>query len=366
MAAQAAAEAEPESPNGAPPAAPDTADLAPPPPPRKSPLPLDLQKGEQVAQEIAANKSENTEVHWFREGQEDRFLGLFTPEYGKKAQGYAVILHDNQQHPNWPGVVRALRTQLPQGGWSTLSISLPDQWHIPSPPPLANEDPVATPPPSNDSADSEAPAPEPEKETPEPVNEMAAASADIPPPAQDDENAAADAGTPEPNNAKDSLGFTQLSVEYPLEKTPAIFQERVQEALAYLKAQKPMPIIIVSIGSSATMMAKQTHELRMKDIAGLVVIDPAIIDAIPNSEFNPDDDVPGLRIPVLDISPQFNPRSNPKQRKQNAKRLSRTTYEQQTITGSEKSFKGHENQVVKRIRGWAHRVIINKSRFGYL
>lgn len=373
--AEPGAETTSESDNGAPPAAPDTSEVAPPPPPRKPPLRLDIQKGESVAKEIAANKSENTEIHWFREGQESRFLGLFTPEHGEKPQGYALILHDNQQHPDWPGLIRTLRLQLPAGGWSTLSISLPDQWHIPTPPPRTDEEYIvapannegATSAPETEVSEEDTPANEAESEAP--VNEMAAASAELPSPSENQEmgnETAEEVTASEPDSAGPRPSFTQLSVEYPVDETPSIFKQRVQEALDYLKAKDPMPIIIVSIGSSATMMAKQAHELRMKDIAGLVVIDPATIKLTTSNDFDPDGDAPGLRIPVLDISPQFNPRSNPKQRKQNAKRQTRKTYEQHTISGANEDFKGHEDQIVKRIRGWSDRVIINKSRFGYL
>ena len=124
-----------------------------------------------------------------------------------------------------------------------------------------------------------------------------------------------------------------------------------------------MPIIIIAIGSSATWIAQQAHEMRMKDIAGLVIIDPV---KLPDSDTNPNEDVAGLRIPVLDIAPEYNARTPPIERKKNARRQSRKTYEQHIVMGSGPGFSQSEPQVVKKIRGWAKRVILDKSRFGYL
>lgn len=42
-----------------------------------------------------------------------------------EAQGAVLILHDFEQHADWPGLVHELRTQLPDSGWYTLSVNLP-------------------------------------------------------------------------------------------------------------------------------------------------------------------------------------------------------------------------------------------------
>ena len=167
----------------------------------------------------------------------------------------------------------------------------------------------------------------------------------------------------ESQTAPTAARFTQLSVEFDPAETPQIMRSRVQEGLEFLRDRDPMPIIIVAIGSSATLIAKQAHEMRMKDIAGLVIIDPV---NLPNSDTNPNEDVAGLRIPVLDIAPEFNARTPAIERKKNALRQSRKTYEQHIVMGADPGFNQSESQVVKKIRGWANRVILDKSRFGYL
>ncbi|PIE41766.1 MAG: hypothetical protein CSA49_01835 [Gammaproteobacteria bacterium] len=286
----------PESAQDAPPQMPPEAPPAqtqPPLPPRKPPLPLDRQKADQLASQLQRDQASKAQIHWFNEGSDEQFLGLYIQEYGEQPQGYALILHDNQQHPDWPGLVRALRTQLPAGGWSTLAISLPDRWDI-------------------------RPHLQPDQLT------------DAPP------------------------TLTQLSVEALPEEVPQIFKQRVTSGFDFLESKDPMPIIVISIGTFATIMAKQTHKLPVSKIAGLVVIDPT---PLPGNDFNADADVTGLQIPVLDIAPQLQPRSNPAIRKRNAKRESRRHYEQYITKGSNGHFQGFEFTIVKKIRGWGRRVI---------
>lgn len=62
------------------------------------------------------------------------FLGLFLPAQGPDKQGAAILLPDLGAHPDWPGVIAALRRGLPRHGWATLSIQLPLPAPGPQPP----------------------------------------------------------------------------------------------------------------------------------------------------------------------------------------------------------------------------------------
>ena len=328
----------------------------PPPPPKNPPLPLDLQRGRLIAEQFSRDKEKKAAIHWFREGQKDAYLGLYTENYGRDPQGYALILHDNQQHPDWPGIVHYLRSQLPAKGWSTLAISLPNQWQ------LTEASPRETP----------AVVVQPAAQTTGDESEKAAEAAPEKPPANSPENRPATektAGTSEAANAtteppaQPEMTYTQLSVAYPPEEIPNIIQGRLTEALAFLQARDPMPIIVIAVGTSATFAAKQVHNLRMRDIAGLVMVDAM---AVTQEGFDVNSDAPGLRIPVLDLVPEFNPRANPEARLRAARREARKSYEQQIISGADGSFTGYEEFATKAIRGWARRKITDKSRFGYL
>lgn len=334
----------------------------PPPPPRIPPKPLDLQRGLLIAEQMQTSQQERTDIKWFREGQKRAFLGLYTEQYSNEPQGYALILHDNKQHPDWPGVIRYLRTHMPEKGWSTLAISLPDAWQLTEVPPRDNDEVLLT------QANQDA-TPSSEDTAPADANPMAAAAKDIPETDSAEATSASDdaeqpgetSTTPDPGRPE--VSFTQLSVELAKDEVPAEVKSRIQEALAFLQGRDPMPIIVIATGTSATWVARQVHTLRMKDIAGLVIIDPA---PVTQEGFLISEDAPGLRIPVLDLVPDFNPRSTPKERLRSAKQQGKQAYEQRAIPGSGPGFIGFEPNIEKAIRGWAKRVILDKSRFGYL
>jgi len=53
------------------------------------------------------------------------FLGIFTAASNGSADRAAIIVHGVGVHPDWPEVIYPLRSELPEHGWSTLSIQMP-------------------------------------------------------------------------------------------------------------------------------------------------------------------------------------------------------------------------------------------------
>lgn len=64
------------------------------------------------------------DAEWLKVGK-SKILSIYTENSTEKAIGGAIILHGSGVHPNWDQVVRPLRSQLPDYGWSTLSLQLP-------------------------------------------------------------------------------------------------------------------------------------------------------------------------------------------------------------------------------------------------
>jgi len=64
------------------------------------------------------------DAEWLKVGNA-KILSIFTENTTEKAIGGAIVLHGSGVHPNWDQVVRPLRSQLADYGWSTLSIQLP-------------------------------------------------------------------------------------------------------------------------------------------------------------------------------------------------------------------------------------------------
>jgi len=61
---------------------------------------------------------------WLKAGKQ-RFLGIFTASQIDKNLGGVILVHGTGVHPNWVDIIQPLRTELPNFGWSTLSIQMP-------------------------------------------------------------------------------------------------------------------------------------------------------------------------------------------------------------------------------------------------
>mgnify|MGYP000093569544 FL=1 len=81
------------------------------------------------ALEEATPKHEQVWLDVTYPGQDNnqRVLGLELLPRTPESQGAVVLLHDKEQHADWPFVIRQLRRFLPDTGWYTLSINLPKE-----------------------------------------------------------------------------------------------------------------------------------------------------------------------------------------------------------------------------------------------
>lgn len=68
---------------------------------------------------------DGSNVTWLTTASKEAFLALYRANQSGQNKGSILILHDQGQHLNWPGLLQHLRTELPHHGWSTLSIALP-------------------------------------------------------------------------------------------------------------------------------------------------------------------------------------------------------------------------------------------------
>lgn len=81
-------------------------------------------------QQSLAKTAKASELLWLNLSYPDtdittQALALQQRQRLPEAQGAVLILHDLEQHADWPGLVHELRTQLPDSGWYTLSVNLP-------------------------------------------------------------------------------------------------------------------------------------------------------------------------------------------------------------------------------------------------
>lgn len=57
-------------------------------------------------------------------GARDVFA-IYTPATTTQRRGGVILLHGMGAHPDWPEVISPLRRELPDSGWTTLSIQMP-------------------------------------------------------------------------------------------------------------------------------------------------------------------------------------------------------------------------------------------------
>jgi len=103
----------------------ETAADPPPVPLNERQLPDTSAKQSLYLQEHMALFNREEELTQLSTGEETIF-GLFLPETSGAPNGAVLILHDNQQHGHWPEVVAPLREYLPDYGWASLTLELPD------------------------------------------------------------------------------------------------------------------------------------------------------------------------------------------------------------------------------------------------
>jgi len=74
---------------------------------------------EQVVDAILTGEAEMLDA----DGQE--FLSIYTEADSEPLKGGVILIHGIGVHPDWPDVINPLREQLPEHGWSTLSLQMP-------------------------------------------------------------------------------------------------------------------------------------------------------------------------------------------------------------------------------------------------
>jgi hypothetical protein len=62
---------------------------------------------------------------WLSDGEEE-FLAIWHEDRSGNAQGALLILHAEGEHPSWPRTTQPLHDSLPEYGWATLAIHLPN------------------------------------------------------------------------------------------------------------------------------------------------------------------------------------------------------------------------------------------------
>jgi hypothetical protein len=241
---------------------------------------------------------------------EERFLALWLPANVAEPSGAVIILPGNDESADWPQSVGPLRRKLPDGGWHSLSLSLPD----PSSdiPPLRSAEPAKTP------ADAE-PA---DTET----------SAEHAAPAS---TSASEAPSPE---ARQKAHAKRVLA-------------RIHAAIGFAEQQQAKTVVLLGHGSGAYWAARYLSERKPGSVHNLILVaaelpagyTPPLDELIPQLQLATGDfyykDLPGDRQTAL-------------KRAQASKQQKHLNYTQIAMKALPGNREAEQEQLYRRIRGW--------------
>ena len=305
---------------------------------------------------------------------EEEFYGLYLPQASGQPQGGILILHDEQQHGHWPDIIGPLREYLPQFGWSTLTIELPDQLkrqrlprEIPARTTSGNQ--ASTEQPSNEESETEGSENTDPATTSEEADKQEAKDSTGPEPiaAENINNDIAEVSDDDNEPALPRLDklpdLPEVETESPVieEETIDLIadyqaqnRQRIHTAIAYLQQQNQFNLVIIGYGRGASWAIDYAHQQiqQEEEPKGLTLI---TIDALPNP-YDKDlinQQLVDISLPYLDLlqnQKQFNDRSAAK-RLSIMRRNNNPSY-QQILTQEIGSYHELENPTNRRIRGW--------------
>lgn len=171
---------------------------------------------------------------------DESFLALWLPANTAEAQGVVVLVAGAGESADWPKVIGPLRRKLPDGGWHSLTLSLPD--------------PQDALPPTPDTKAANALPPADIDQT------TAVGAADEPAPA-------ADAAQPDPRPQTDQPAAA------PGERHARRIKQRIAAALELARQQQARHIVLLGHGSGGYWSTRYLSEEQPADVRSLLLVD---------------------------------------------------------------------------------------------
>jgi hypothetical protein len=271
------------------------------------------------------------------ETDNERFLSIWQQDRSGLPKGAVLIVHAEGENPTWPNTTKPLHDTLPNHGWATLAISLPEPDALQTP---SRTLPVKTHPVE--------PAIAMETETSE---GSTSAPADIKQP--ESTNSPATNEKPQP----DSPLANTMSAE-------TIVEKRLETAMQFLHDRGQFNIILIGSGVGAIRAHEFLNKITPKinnpklkaklerPVRAMVLVNarnqlPMAEDSFNNWFSDPD-------IPVLDIFVQTDRRNTQEAaaRKILAQQKKVTAYKQVRITELSHEKSWSENQLSRRVRSF--------------
>jgi hypothetical protein len=301
----------------------------------------------------------------------ESFYGLFLAESSDQPQGGVLLLHDNQQHGHWPDVVAPIREYLPQFGWSTLSIELPDapakkrikreELAASNTDTVNNNENTAQEPEGKQPPKDDLEKPESEKMAQEGVADNSGIAGSTKTVIEADNIEDAEPGLPRLQSLP-AITENKTTAEQP-KSAPEPNKEmmylkqnrnRILTAIEYLKSRGQFNIVIIGYGIGAAWAIDYAQQVDTGEKAqkGLTLI---TIDALA-SRLAPgkmQQQLKNLQIPYLDlIHPKPGDSLTMARKRLSIMKRAKNNRYQQIITANMASYHDSESPTSRRIRGW--------------
>ncbi|MCP8463068.1 alpha/beta hydrolase family protein [Pseudomonas sp. ZM23] len=267
---------------------------------------------------------------------DESFLALWLPANRADAEGVVILVPGDGESADWPVAIAPLRRKLPDAGWQTLSMTLPDpQSTAPVPRPVESPDRA--------SADTDASATD-SASKPE-VTGSAGSATPTP-------ESTAEAGSAEPAQASPEETPPTPTDPVALRKAHAErVLARIQAAVELAEQHKPKTIVLLGHGTGAYWASRYLGERTPTDIRNLVMVAAEM-----PRDFQPslEDSVPLLNLATGDFYYKDNPadREAARLRLQASKRQKSPNYVQIGMKALPADLASEQDQLYRRVRGW--------------
>lgn len=251
----------------------------------------------------------------------ESFLALWKPANTEEPKGAVIVIPGAGETADWPNAVGPLRRKLPDVGWASLSLTLPDVLEDGV---IARADEVAP-----VAADTEAATPADKakpKDTPSDPTATAEAEA-----AATAARAAADAEQAKANAER-------------------IFA-RIESAVAFAQQNKAREIVLLGHGSGAYWAARFMSEKASPAVQKLVMVtaqdtgrdNPSLVEIVPT-----------LKVATADFVDKDRPvpRKQAQARLDASKRVKGSKFTQVALNAVPGNSAAEQEQLARRVRGW--------------
>jgi len=306
------------------PDAPATNDAAPAEPTTETRAPLPERS--EVEATALEQRLEQKEQQQLKAGDES-FLALWLPANVAEPSGAVILVPGDDENADWPQGVGPLRRKLPDAGWHSLSLTLPD----PSgdAPPLRDVTAEATTPTATDTQ-----------------AETDSAPADEAPPTE---------ATAETDTAATAESTSTASATPSPEERQKAHAERVlvriEASIGFAEQQQAKTIVLLGHGSGAYWAARYLAERKPAKVSNLLLVAAAL-----PAGFTPplDELIPQLQLATGDFyyKDQVADRQAALKRSQASKRQKHPAYIQVAMKALPGNREAEQEQLYRRIKGW--------------